>query len=116
MGARHTTTFPGFIAELPLAYIPIPSVSARLMQAEGRQVLFMEFHEDVRVPEHSHEAQWGVVLDGTIDLTVDGKKLTLKKGDTYYIPKGVSHTAKIKRGYKDMVVFDQPDRYKARRG
>jgi len=116
MHERHPTSFPGFIAGLPQADIPIPGISARLMQAEGRQVVFMELLEGIEVPEHSHEAQWGVVLDGEMELTVEDKKLTLKKGDTYYIPKGAVHTAKIKRGYKDVTVFDQPDRYTVRRG
>jgi quercetin dioxygenase-like cupin family protein len=114
MSERHITSFPGFIAELPLADIPIAGIGARLLQADGRQVLFMEFQEDVVVPEHSHEAQWGVVLEGEMELTMDNKNLSLKKGDTYYIPKGVAHTSRIKRGYKDVVVFDQPDRYRSK--
>ncbi len=116
MAERHTTSFPGFIAELPQADMPIPGISARLLQAEGRQVLFMEFHESITVPEHSHEAQWGVVLDGVMELTVEGSKQTLRKGDTYYIPRGASHAAKIEGGYRDVVVFDQPDRYAVRKG
>jgi len=114
MSERHVTSFPGFIAGLPLADIPVAGISARLLQAEGRQVLFMEFHEDVVIPGHSHEAQWGVVLEGEMELTMDNNSLSLKKGDTYYIPKGVAHAARIRRGYKDVTVFDQPDRYRSR--
>jgi len=114
MSERNATSFPGFIKELPLADIPMAGISARLLQAENRQVLFMEFHEDVVVPGHSHEAQWGVVIEGEMELTMGSKKLSLKKGDTYYIPKGVVHAARIKRGYRDVVVFDQPDRYRSR--
>jgi len=55
-----------------------------------------------------------VVLDGEIALTVDGKKRTLRKGDTYYIPRGVKHSARAKRGYKDLTLFDQKDRYKVK--
>ena len=47
----------------------------------------MEFENDVVVPDHSHESQWGVVLSGEIELTVEGRKNTLKKGDTYFILK-----------------------------
>ncbi|MFX0204010.1 MAG: cupin domain-containing protein [Candidatus Hodarchaeota archaeon] len=71
----------------------------------------MRFDKDVSVPEHSHAAQWGVVLDGEGELTIDGKLHKLKKGDTYYIPKGVTHSGKLKAGVKDVTVFDQKDRY-----
>jgi quercetin dioxygenase-like cupin family protein len=74
----------------------------------------MSFDRDAEVPEHSHEAQWGVVLDGEIELTIEGRKHIFRRGDTYSIPKGVPHSAKIKRGYKDLTLFDQRDRYKAK--
>lgn len=73
----------------------------------------MEFDEDVELPEHSHESQWGVVLEGRIDLVVNGVKRSYSKGDRYFIPKGVSHSGRIYAGYADMTFFNQPDRYKA---
>lgn len=51
-------------------------------------------------------------MDGEIELTVEGKKSVFRKGDTYFIPKGVKHGARIKKGYKDLTLFDQKDRYK----
>jgi len=103
--------FPGFIASLPAADIPLDGLTARLLQAEGRQVLFMEFSKDAVVPEHSHAVQWGVVLDGEMELTTEGKTRTLVKGDTYFIPDGISHSAVIRSGYRDITVFGQADRY-----
>lgn len=61
-------------------------------------VCVYEFRKDAEVAEHSHAGQWAVVLDGEIELTVDGKKYVFKKGDTYYIPKGVKHSARIRKG------------------
>lgn len=101
-----------FIESLPLADIPIPGITAKLLQAEGRQVLFMEFREGVTVPEHAHDAQWGVVLAGQLELTIDGKKQVYRKGDAYYIPKGASHKAKYSRGFRDVMIYDRPDRYR----
>jgi len=106
--------FPDFISTLPLADIPLESVTARLLQADGKQVLFMEFTSDAEVPEHSHAAQWGVVLHGEMELTMSGTVHTLTMGDTYFIPKDVSHSARIMSGYKDLTVFDQADRYAAK--
>lgn len=55
----------------------------------------MEFKNNVDLPEHSHAAQIGIVLEGKIDLTIDGKQATYEKGDRYYIPEGVLHSGKI---------------------
>lgn len=103
--------FPDIITKLPLADIPIDNLKAFLFQGNNQQILFMEFDSDIEVVEHSHEAQWGVVLDGEIELTINKKKHLFRKGDTYYIPKDVVHSAKIKKGYKDITLFDQKDRY-----
>ena len=104
--------FPGIITGLPAAELPIAGLSSHLFQGERQQFIFMEFDEDVAVPEHSHEAQWGVVLDGRIELTIGGELRVLRKGDTYFIPKSVPHSARIERGYKDLTLFDQRDRYR----
>ena len=106
--------FPDIITKLPKADIPIEGVNAYLFQGENQQIFFMRFEKDVEIPEHSHGAQWGVVLDGEIELTIDGKKYIFKKGCTYFIPKGVKHSAKIKKGYKDITLFNKKDRYKVK--
>lgn len=107
--------FPEIITNLPEANVPIVGVRSHLFQAENQQLIFMSFENDVEVPEHSHQAQWGVILDGEIELTIDGKRYIFKKGDTYFIPKGIKHNAKIRKGYKDLTLFNQKDRYKAKK-
>ncbi|MHC4660003.1 MAG: cupin domain-containing protein, partial [Planctomycetota bacterium] len=59
--------FPEPIRNLPLADVPLDGLKAYLSQAEEHQILFMQFSEDVELPEHSHDSQWGVVLEGKID-------------------------------------------------
>ena len=71
----------------------------------------MEFEKNVDLPEHSHAAQIGIVLEGRIDLVIDGKKRTYGKGDRYYIPQGVLHSGKIHAGYADITFFNESDRY-----
>ena len=51
----------------------------------------MEFEKDVDLPEHSHADQFGIVLEGMIELVIDGKKHRFTKGDRYHIPEGVRH-------------------------
>ena len=104
--------FPEIITGLPAAELPITGVSSYLFQGQQQQFIFMAFDHDVDVPEHSHEAQWGVVLDGQIEPTIGGQTRVLNKGDTYFIPKGVPHGARIHSGYKDLTLFNQKDRYR----
>jgi quercetin dioxygenase-like cupin family protein len=109
------TPFPEIVSQLPEADLPFPGVTAFLAQAGNQQFVFMSFAQCVTVPEHAHEAQWGVVLDGESELTIGETKHLLKKGDSYFIPKGVKHSAVIKPGYKDLTLFDQTDRYKVKK-
>lgn len=103
--------FPDPVTSLPKADILLNGVSGYLLQGENQQVLFMEFLEDVKVPLHSHEAQWGIVLEGRIDLIIGGDEFTFTKGDRYFIPEGLEHSALISAGYADITFFDQKDRY-----
>ena len=103
--------FPEPIRNLPQANIPLSGIKAYLSHGQNHQILFMEFAEDAKVPEHCHEAQWGVVVAGKIDLTIDGVERTYSKGDSVFIPKGAKHSARIYAGYADVSFFDQKDRY-----
>jgi quercetin dioxygenase-like cupin family protein len=104
--------FPEPIRRLPQADIPLSGLKAYLSQSDDHQILFMEFDEDVEVPEHSHESQWGVVLEGKIDLVIEGVERTYTKGDRVFIPKGAKHSARIYAGYADISFFNEKDRYK----
>jgi quercetin dioxygenase-like cupin family protein len=109
-----TDIFPEQIRNLPEADIPLKGVKAYLSQSENHQIIFMEFEKDVELPEHSHAAQIGIVLEGKIDLIIEGDKQTYTKGDRYYIPEGVRHSGKIYAGYADITFFNEPNRYRAK--
>lgn len=103
--------FPKPILDLPRAEIPLKGITAFLSQGENHQIIFMEFDSDVELCEHSHESQWGIVLEGKIELTINDTSFTYAKGDRYFIPAGVIHSGKIHAGYADITFFNQPDRY-----
>lgn len=105
--------FPGIITNLPRADVPFAGVRAFLLQGDDKQLVFMTFAADVDVPEHDHAAQWGAVLDGEIELTIGAETNTFCKGDTYFIPAGVPHRARVKGGSSLQDLFDQADRYRA---
>lgn len=108
------TIFPEAITGLPQADLPFQGAQAFLSQSEGHQILFMEFSEDLDLPEHSHAGQMGIVLEGRIDMVIGGVRHTYQKGDRYYIPDGVVHSGKIYAGYADITFFNQKDRYKVK--
>lgn len=107
--------FPEPIRNLPEADIPLDGVRAYLSQALNHQLIFMQFEKDVDLPEHSHADQIGFVLNGKIDLIIDGVKQEFNKGDIYYIPKGVIHSGKIFAGYADITFFNEHNRYSAKK-
>ena len=104
--------FPEPIRQLPEAAMPLRGVRAYLSQADTHQVLFMQFSEDDEMPEHAHAAQMGIVLEGRIDLVIDGLKRTYRKGDRYFIPGGVRHSGKVYAGFAQVAFFSEPDRYR----
>jgi len=104
--------FPEMIRALPEADIPIDGLKAYISQSDDHQILFMKCDEDAEVPEHCHECHWSVVLEGKIDIIIDGVKQSYTKGDHFFIPKGARHSAKIYTGYTDITVFNEKNRYK----
>jgi quercetin dioxygenase-like cupin family protein len=103
--------FPDPIRNLPEADIPLDGLTAYLSQSDAHQILFMEFEKDVDLPEHSHADQVGIVLEGKIELVIDGERHCFTKGDRYHISEGMMHSAKIYAGYSDITFFNEPNRY-----
>ena len=103
--------FPEPILNLPEAQMPLPGCQGYLLQGEKQQIIFMAFSQDTDVPEHSHAAQWEVVLEGQVVTEMFGEKRTYTKGESFFIPEGAPHSAHIAAGYAAMAFFDQNDRY-----
>ena len=106
--------FPGIITTLPLADNAGEPVRTYFLQGEQIQVAFAAFDEDINAPEEAHPAQWVAVLEGEVALTIAGKTVVYRKGDAYFIPAGLPHAARIKKGSRLLDVFDQVDRFRAR--
>ena len=78
------------------------------------QPLVDEFSADddyVAEPKYNGARCILVVLNGEMELTIGGVSRTLIKGDQYFLPDGVEHSAKIHAGYADITFFNQPDRF-----
>ena len=66
------------------------------------------------LPPHAHGAQWGTVIAGEIELTIGQETAIRGPGDSYSIPAGVTHSARIKAGTRVIDVFEEADRYALR--
>lgn len=106
--------YPGMITGLPDIDIALPGVRGKLLQAGDRQVVFFDIDAIGALPPHAHGAQWGVMLEGEMDLTIDGVTRTYRAGDTYFIPAGTVHAATFRTRTRALDVFDEPTRYRAR--
>jgi quercetin dioxygenase-like cupin family protein len=106
--------YPAEINELPEIDVPFSGVRGRLLQGPGEQLIFFDIEPIGGVTPHSHGAQWGVVLDGEVELTIGDETRTYRKGDTYYIPAGVVHSARFGSRTRAIDFFAEPQRYKAK--
>jgi quercetin dioxygenase-like cupin family protein len=108
--------FPEFMQAFPALDVPFPEdvVTSSAVQSDAGLVVFFTFHKDMELPPHAHKAQWGTVIEGELILTIGGVTKTYRPGDSYSIPSGVEHGAKVKAGSKVMDVFEESDRYPLR--
>ncbi|KXH69879.1 MAG: hypothetical protein AM326_04990 [Candidatus Thorarchaeota archaeon SMTZ-45] len=104
-------SYPDCITKLPKAKIPFPGVQAWISQGNESQVGFFEIEPIGVVPPHSHKAQYGFVIEGEMLLTIGDVTKLYKKGDSYYIPEGVVHSAEFKTFCRVMDFFAEPKRY-----
>ena len=109
------TPYPEMIRNLPEIDIPLEGIRGWLVQSSDKQVVFFDIQPVGEVPPHSHCDQWGVVFEGEMSLTIGGKTKIYRKGDWYYIPEGVKHSATFFNRVQVMDIFDAPDRYKPKK-
>lgn len=108
--------YPAFIEALPALDLPLPetAVKAHALRADAGLVVFFEFLEDVSLPPHSHLAQWGVLVEGEVAITVDGTRRVYRPGESWDLAPGVVHAVEVKAGSRAIDVFEEPDRYPLR--
>ncbi len=103
--------YPNCIKGLPEAIIPFDGVKAWMVQGGTSQVGFFEIEPIGIVSPHSHGAQYGVVLEGEMLLTIGDETNLYKKGDSYFIPEGIVHSAEFKTFCRVIDFFAEPKRY-----
>jgi len=108
---------PEIITRLPEVELPFPSTTVKtsVLQSDHGQLVFFQIFEDVVLPAHSHQGQWGTVLEGQVELTIDGVTRTHGPGSSYYVPAGAVHGARVPAGTKIIEFFEEPDRYRVKK-
>lgn len=104
--------FPGMITSLPEADIPFKGVRGWISQAPDHQIVFMDIEPIGDVAPHSHGEQWGIVVEGEMELTIGSKTKIYRPGDHYHIPEGVIHGAKFLTHFRVIDMFADKNRYK----
>jgi quercetin dioxygenase-like cupin family protein len=71
-----------------------PGVTARIVSGERMMFSLVTLAPEATVPEHGHpHEQMGMMVSGTMELTVAGETRTLAGSAIYFIPGGVPHMA-----------------------
>lgn len=102
------------IQDLPEIDLPVPGARGWLLQGETRQMAFFDLPAGGSIPPHSHGEQWGLVVKGEMDLTIDGETRRLGPGDWYRIGAGVEHYATFVTRIQVLDLFADIDRYRVK--
>jgi quercetin dioxygenase-like cupin family protein len=105
--------YPKVITSLPEADIQFRGIRGWILQGENTQLVFFEMEPSAAVPEHTHGyPQWGMVIDGEMDLIIDGKPMKCTKGTEYLVPAGAKHYARFHKKTRVVDFFSEKSRYR----
>lgn len=102
--------FPEFIQALPQATTNVATAKAYKVSGDAL-ALFYEVPEGSSSPPTVHCDEWGLVIDGRCDVTIDGVTTSYGPGDTFFIAEGTEHSVVNHPGLVGICVFSDPDRF-----
>ncbi|HKN75092.1 MAG TPA: cupin domain-containing protein [Candidatus Acidoferrum sp.] len=103
--------FPGFMKSpanrIATSSQATPGVEGYVFDgADGSQLAFWTCCETASSAPHLHEYdEYMVVLQGCYTLIIDGRRIPLKVGEEYFIPKGLSHAGEVVAGTRTIHAF-----------
>ena len=107
--------YPNVITNLPEADIPFKGIKAWTLQGETHQLIFYQMEANASIPEHSHEyGEWAMVIEGEIELTVEGKTRKVKKGDEWLTSALAKHKWASLTKSRLIGLFSEKTRYRTK--
>lgn len=74
--------------------------------ADGSQMAFWTCHQSAESAPHVHDFdEYMFVVQGCCTLAINGKRIQVKAGEEYFIPKGVLHGGEIAAGTRTIHAF-----------
>jgi len=74
--------------------------------AEGSQMAFWTCHQTATSSPHAHDYdEYMLVVQGCYTLVIEEKRIPLKAGEEYLIPRGVSHGGEVVAGTRTIHAF-----------
>ncbi len=100
--------FPDIIKKIPVRDYHIDGLTTHVDHTPIGTIYFASAEKEVVFPEHSHAAQWTIVVSGSCILTANGESKTYSAGETYFIPAGLKHQITLHAGYSEVDYVDDP--------
>ena len=76
-----------------------PGVTAKIASGERMMLSLVTLAPGAVVPTHSHpHEQMGMMVSGTLEITIEGETRVLSGSGMYFVPGGVPHAAKAGPG------------------
>ncbi len=70
---------------------PAPGLRTKTVVRGGQKLRLVEFGAEFVEPEWCMRGHTGIVLEGEMELNVDGRVVTLRTGDALALPSGAEH-------------------------
>lgn len=88
----------------------VPGIKAHIVSAEKITLSFAIGEPNAQLPPHRHpNEQMLIVLDGAMDLAIEGKRYHLEVGDVAVLPSNTEHGGYISdKGCRVIDVFSPP--------
>ena len=100
--------FSDIIKKVPSRNYGIDGLEVHVDHTSTGTVYFVSAEREVVFPEHSHAAQWTIVVTGSCTFTADGESKIYNAGETYFIPAGLKHQITLHAGYSEVDYVDDP--------
>lgn len=89
------------VLQQELAYVPGSIVSRTIAKTKGGSITLFAFDAGQELSEHTAPFDAFVqVVDGAVELTIGGQRVTARAGETVRMPAGIPHAVRALEPFK----------------